>query len=82
MREHSVFTWSRKMFEAEDIIRVKLPCPPLYQGGELVQVDENDYDIGLRILEPTEQRVGHIDLLPRTLAENLLRTGVLAIESH
>ncbi len=70
------------MFQEEDIIRVKRPCPPLYQGGELVQVDENDYEIGLRILEPTGQRMGHIDLLPRILAENLLRTGVLAIESN
>ena len=68
------------MFQEEDIIIVRRPYSPLYHGGEIVQVDENDYEIGLRILKPTNQKVGHVDLLARALVENLFLTGVLAID--
>ncbi len=69
------------MFEDEDIIRVKLPCAPLYLGGELLQVDESDYEVGLRILEPTFQKLGHLDFLSRRSVAGLFDTGVFQIES-
>lgn len=70
------------MFKEEDVVRVKHPCFPLYSGGELLQVDTDDYEVELRILVSTSQQVGHIDVLPRGAVENLFRAGVLAIENH
>ena len=69
------------MFQDEDIIRVKHPCTPLYLGGELVQVDENDYQIGLRVIEPTFQMLGHVDFLSRSSVIGLFESGAFQIEN-
>ena len=69
------------MFEEEDIIRVKLPCSPLYLGGELIQVDGNDYEVGLRIIDPTFQMVGHVDFLSRSSVIGFFDNGAFQIEN-
>lgn len=65
------------MFDLEDLLKVSKPVPGLFDGGELVQVEENDYQIALVVIGPSE-KVGHRIVLPRVEVEQLWQQQVIA----